>query len=386
VNTLLFTLEYPPFKGGVANYYLNIVNYWPSVNNNLATKLAPDNIFVLNNNENTLIKDWLFPKWLPAFFVLYKIIKKKQIDHIIIGHLLPLGTVAYLITKITKTPYSVMIHGMDFSYSQKNKRKAKITERILNKAVQIICTNSYVVDLINQTYLNKFNSKIHVINPGINVYESHNPLQKDSDATKLSRNNFQFTTEGILNKYELRDKIILLSIGRLVKRKGFDMVIKTMPEILKSIPNLTYIIAGTGPDENYLKNLAFNQNNIIFTGEISDQEKWTLLKNCDIFITVSRDIAGDFEGFGIVYLEAALAGKPVIAGNSGGVKDAVVNNETGILINNPEDVNEIIQAIIKLALDVQLRLRTGEQAKKRVINNFNWSDKVNNIYKIIKRQ
>jgi phosphatidyl-myo-inositol dimannoside synthase len=385
MNTLLFTLEYPPFKGGIANYYENVIKYWPQ----------PDDIFVLNNNQNKLIKSWIFPKWLLSIYNLYKEIKSKKIDHILVGQILPLGTAAYLITKLTKTPYSVFIHGMDFAYAQKSSRKAEITEKILNQAVQIICTNSYVAEIISKTYDNKFLNKIHTVNPGVD--------------NELRIKNYELRIKDINKKFNLDNKIILFSVGRLVKRKGFDKVIEAMPEVLKKIPDLVYLIAGTGPDEEYLKTLAnkifllrpptlklgrtskerveirSSLGNIIFLSQITDEEKWTWLNLCDIFITVSRDIEGDFEGFGIVYLEANLAGKPVIAGDSGGVKDAVKSNFNGLLIKNPEDKTEIANNIIKLAHDENLRKKLGEQGYDRVLNDFRWEDKVGEIYKIINK-
>jgi phosphatidylinositol alpha-1,6-mannosyltransferase len=368
MNILLFTLEYPPFKGGVANYYYNVVKYWPSCSNASAGKPKPSNIFVLNNNKNQLIKTWFFPKWLLALYYLYKEIKTKKIDHILVGQILPLGTVAYLVTKLTKTPYSVFIHGMDFTFTQKSKRKAKISKKILYKAENIICSNNYVVELLNKNYFNEFKNKLHVVNPGIN--------------NELKITNYELRIKELKESYKLQNKIILFSVGRLVKRKGFDKVIEAMPEILTSIPDLVYVIAGTGPDEEYLKNKAKDLNNVIFLDSINDDKKWTWFNLCDIFITVSRCIDGDFEGFGIVYLEANLAGKPVIAGCSGGVCDAVQNNVNGIVVN-PESPKEIAAAVICLAQDENLRKKLGGQGRERVFKDFRWEDKVNKIYKII---
>jgi phosphatidylinositol alpha-1,6-mannosyltransferase len=359
MNLLLFTLEFPPFKGGVANYYDNVIKYWPK----------SDNIYVLNNNKNLLLKNYLYPKWLLSVYYLYKEIKNKKIDHVLVGQILPLGTAAYIIFKLTKKPYSVFIHGMDFAYSLKLKRKAKITKKILNKAIKIICVNSYVAELLNKTFNKEFEDKIHVVNPGIKK--------------ELIISNLEYGIKKIKENYDLYDKIILLSIGRLVKRKGFDKVIEAMPEILKSVPNIIYFIAGTGPDEKYLRRKSKDLNNVIFIGKINDDEKWAWLHSSDIFITVSRDIEGDFEGFGIVYLEANLVGKPVIAGNSGGVKDAVVNNYNGILIDDPVDKEEIANGVIKLVRDEKLRKKLGEQGRERAIKDFQWLKQVKKIYEAI---
>ncbi len=371
MKTLLFTLEYPPFKGGVANYYGHVVEHWSN----------PENILVLDNNDNTLIKNWLWPKWLPAIWHLWHTIKKQKIEHVLVGHILPLGTVAYYVTKLTKTSYSVFLHGMDFTYALRKPRKKRITKRILVKAEHIICANSYTAGLVKEFVGKEYESRVVVVNPGINPLTAQN--------LKLSAQ--------LKERYKLKNKIVLFSIGRLVKRKGFDNVIETMPEVVKSVPNLFYFLAGDGPDKIYIKEKAKGVPNIFFLGQINDEEKWAWLNLCDIFIMPTREIrrgatnaahannkmkGGDFEGFGIVYLEANLACKPVIAGESGGVGDAVINMENGLFVNS-ENVGEISHAITKLALDKNLRKKLGEQGRQRALKNFKWGNKVKLIYNLI---
>lgn len=359
MNILLFTLEYPPFKGGVANYYENIKNHWPT----------DDKIFVLHNNEKQLIKSWLWPKWLPAFWQLYKNIKKNKIEHILVGHVLPLGTVVYFLAKILPIKYSVFLHGMDLAFSQKTPRKKQLTDKILSAAENIICVNSYVAEQVKAIMSADRFDKIKIVNPGINA-----GIKIDSELVAELK-----------NRYNLNNRLVLFSLGRLVKRKGFDNVIKAMPEILRSVPNLFYVIAGDGPDKIYLKNCAQGIDNIIFLSSISDEEKWAWLSLCDIFITVSRDIDGDYEGFGIVYLEAGLCGKPVIAGDSGGIKDAVQGAYSGIIVD-PENLDRIAGAVIGLAQDAKLRIKLGEQGKTRAINDFSWPKQARKVFDIVHSQ
>lgn len=124
------------------------------------------------------------------------------------------------------------------------------------------------------------------------------------------------------------------------------------------------------------------ENHAIIIEDASDEERNAWYDLCDIFIMPARQIEGDVEGFGIVYLEAGLHGKPVIAGDSGGVRDAVVDNLNGLLVN-PESGSEIAAAIVKLARDEALRKRLGEQGRERALKNFDWKKQVERIYKII---
>jgi len=355
MKVLLFTLEYPPFRGGIANYYGNLVKHWPK----------KDNIFVLHNNENKLIKKWFFPKWLPAIFQLFLNIKKNNINHILVGHILPLGTVTYILSKFIKIKYSVILHGMDFTFALKNERKKYITKKILNNAENVICGNSYTAGLVKEFLGEDSVEKVKVVNPGISNNVSHST---------------HHITE-IRKKNNLENKFILLSVGRLVKRKGFDKVIENLPKVLKKVPNLVYIIIGNGPEiENWklkIENLGL-KNNVLLLSDVGDEERNTWYNASNIFIMPSRNINEDFEGFGIVYLEANLRGLPVIAGDSGGVRDAVVDNLNGLLVN-PESKDEIANAIIKLALDKNLAKRLGKQGKERAIKEFSWEKQIKKI-------
>lgn len=366
MRTLLFTLEYPPFKGGVANYYENLVKHWPE----------PDNIFVMANFEKKivdkkvtqccLISKFIYPKWITSIFKLFYYILKNKIDHILVGHLLPLGTVAYIVSRFTRTRYSVIIHGMDFTFAIRRKRKQFLTGLILKNSQKIICSNNFVADMVKDFVGEVAVSKVQVVNPGIN-----NDFVRD-----------EVLIEKIKKEHGLNDKIILLSVGRLVKRKGFDKVVEAMSEVNKAVPNLKYVLAGKGPDEDYIKGCQKEGADILYLDNLSDEEKWAWLALCDIFIMPSRNINGDFEGFGIVYLEANLAGKPVIGGNSGGVPDAIRSAYSGILVDS-ENTESIKEAIISLATNKELCQKLGAQGQQRAIDKFNWSKQIKKMYQII---
>lgn len=361
MKTLLFTLEYPPFKGGVANYYGHVAQYWP----------LGESISVLDNNRGELMGSgklghW---EWLKAVPILRRRIKHDQIDYVLVGQILPLGTAVWLLSLIQPIRYAVFLHGMDLAYAWRTPRKRRLATRILRRADRIIAANSYVSSqLLN--YLPELKDRMSVVNPGI-----------DGEAPPVA--------EGALNEmrehYHLQGQTVLFSLGRLVKRKGIDITIQALELIPEPLINsLRYFIAGTGRDEMYLKKLVPERfkEKIIFLGVINEEEKWRWLNLADIFIMPSRNIVGDFEGFGIVYLEANLCAKPVIAGRSGGVADAVCDNLNGLLVN-PESPEDVKEAIIKLALDPNLRTELGRQGQARATHNFHWEKQVAEIFRII---
>jgi phosphatidyl-myo-inositol dimannoside synthase len=371
---LLTTLEYFPFKGGVSNYYTNLVYYWPKAGQ----------IFVLNNNSNELLCRHGFLKWRKAIFAIKNFVLKNEIDHVIIGHVLPLGTAMFIVSKIIKIKYSVVLHGMDLSLATRNRWKRFITRLILERADKIITPNHYTAKMCAK-FLSRekldFMDKIKVVNPGVKDFSDFNQGEES-----------ELRAQSIRENNNLGDSLLLFSLGRLVKRKGVDKVILALKLIYQKYPdiNLEYIIAGKGPDEEYLKQLVKTElgdkfsNKVKFVGEISEKEKWSLFSMIDIFIMPARNISGDFEGFGIVYLEANLCGKAVIAGNSGGVPDAVQNNVNGLLVD-PENEEEIAQAILKLCSDKQWREKLGDQGRQRALIKFTWKNQVESFFDFLNK-
>lgn len=354
---LLITLEYFPFHGGVAKYYTKMKEFWPS-----------ESSLEVLSSEKKLLSSRGPLKWRRAFFSIKKMIKRKKVDYLIIGQILPFGSVAYFLYRFFKTPYAIIFHGLDFSLATRNSWKRFITKKILKSADKIISANSYTAQLISD-FLGS-DSKIKVVNPGVET---------------------EFKSSELIGKsYENEAALILFSLGRLVRRKGFDQSIKAIGEILKQDPSyqILYLIAGQGEAADYLKDLAQEvlgdkwENYIKFLGSINEEEKWAYLSLSDIFIMPARNIAGDFEGFGIVYLEANLAKKPVIAGDSGGVRDAVVHNLNGLVVD-PENSSDIAQAILKLGGDKKGRELMGQKAYERVLSDFQWPRLVKEIYNFL---
>jgi len=401
MNILLITLEYPPFKGGVANYYGNLVKYWPEAGNIrvLADKKRDRSE---KDNDNRVIRRRLVsrlfvPKWLGAVWHLHWTVKQHKIDHILVGQILPLGTAAYIVSLVTGKPYTVFIHGMDITYAQRKRRKRRMARRILKRADKIICGNSYTAGLVESL----INSKSEILNAKQTTIYKHQITNSVSAGKRDDRSNSKIFTvnpgiepidldkyraraDKLRQEYNLEDKTVLFSVGRLVRRKGFDRIMQALPKAQKYADNLAYVYAGDGPEKYDLRRAAKGVRNITYLGKISEDEKWAWLLASDIFIMPAREAGGDFEGFGIVYLEANLAGKPVIAGNTGGVSDAVQATYSGLLVN-PEDTEELANNIITLAKNKQLREQMGQAGRQRALNEFQWQKQIAHIFDIINK-
>ena len=182
--------------------------------------------------------------------------------------------------------------------------------------------------------------------------------------------------DDILEKYGIQDRKIIFSVSRLVERKNFGMVIKILPEVVKKIPDVVYLIGGEGPMKDRWKRLAREEgvdDRVIFAGYIPNDELPKYYAMCNIFVMPSKEIRekGEVEGFGIAFLEANACGKPAIGGKSGGVEDAIIDDETGILVN-PDDEKELKEAIITLLSNDSMADLLGKKGRKRIEEELSW--------------
>lgn len=363
-KTLLITLDFPPMIGGVANYYKNIVD-----------NLPPENIRVLTNDGNRLVAGLpIWPKWMPALLNVWKAVRRDKIEVLLVGQILPLGTVAWLLNKLTRTPYIVMTHAMDVTFPQKYPRKKWLMKKILHGAHKVTTVSRFTEQQLKSLMVGPDRSKIEVIYPCPNL--------------RIRDFNEQVCS-GIPDKYGKPDAKKILSVGRIVERKGFDAMIEALARMNKDYPNFNYLLVGEGEYKKKLQKMltqpAYESiaNKVIFVGKVPDNELACYFKLCDVFAMPSRRLStDDVEGFGIVYLEANLFGKPVIGGDSGGVRDAVKDGKTGFLVD-PTDTGMIADAVLKLLRDPERARRMGQAGQKRVLEEFNWACQTAKLEKLL---
>ena len=167
----------------------------------------------------------------------------------------------------------------------------------------------------------------------------------------------------------------VLSVGRLVRRKGYDRTMQAVAQLAASIPNLVYEIAGAGPDEEYLRGLARElqiADRVRFLGRVSDEELVQAYARAWCFALPTRRVGSDVEGFGIVYLEAAVAGIPAIGGAGCGADDAIEDGRSGLLVNG-DDAGEIASALQALLCDTAAAQAMGAYGRTRALTRFSWA-------------
>jgi phosphatidylinositol alpha-1,6-mannosyltransferase len=203
----------------------------------------------------------------------------------------------------------------------------------------------------------KTGTEINVVHNGVDFER----FQKDLDYSDLYK------------KYG--DKKNLLTVGGLKPRKGQDVVLNSLAKIKDAGYDFHYFIIGDGRWRKYLEQLAKNlklEKEVSFMGSLDGDDLVRYFQFCDIYIHTPRNVNWNFEGFGIVYLEASACGKPIIAADSGGIKDAVINNKTGLIVKE-ESVEETAKAVISLFENPTKAKSLGEGGK-RYASDHKWLD------------
>ena len=174
----------------------------------------------------------------------------------------------------------------------------------------------------------------------------------------------------------LADKKVIVSVGRLVHRKGQDHLVEAMPEILKNVPRAHLLLVGEGPYREHLQNLVHQlklESSVTFIGRIQYQDLPMYICVGDIFAMPSRSrlMGLEVEGLGIVYLEASSCGLPVLAGDSGGAPDAVIQNETGLVVSGTDN-KEIASAAVALLTNLEASQKMGTVGRQWIVDNWRW--------------
>ncbi len=351
---LLITQDYFPNQGGVARYYKRLVSKLGNRVSVLTSVPGPEEANVFRRNYFSQ----LWPAWWPLIKIIPDYYWKTQSKILWAGDLLPVGTVCWFLKMIYKWPYIVSVHGLDVQLAKTHLVKKYLSKIILHNAKFVICNSEFTAGLVKD-----------ITDANTVVIHPEPELIPPADEELINR---------LRRMEQLKGKKVVFSMARLVKRKGIDEVIQAIDTLVKKHSDFVYIIAGTGPEESRLKSLAQGLP-IIFLGAVGDEEAKAYFAISDIFVLTPQDNKIDVEGFGIVFTEAAMFGKPIVGRAVGGVKEAVGDN--ALWVNN---VDDLVLALERLLSNNELCTRLGNSAKdyvqKQIENNK--VDLINKIFNI----
>jgi phosphatidylinositol alpha-1,6-mannosyltransferase len=311
------------------------------------------------------LKEWgnasLHPKFIKvyasAFLKALKLTSKFKIDIIHCDTVLPAGLIGFLLAKTGRTTYAVYAHGEEIQIYKKLFPEKHVLHAIYKNAVGVIANSVYTKKQLMD--LGVHSNCIHLINPGV-----------DTEVFKPG-----IETGSWRHRLHLTNEKVLLSVSRLTKRKGHDQVIRAIPAIMQKFQNVVYLIAGSGSEERHLKQLsaALGLNDSVrFLGYVKEDELPSLYNLADVFIMPNREIdSGEVEGFGMVFIEANACGIPVIGGNSGGTSSAIIQDETGVLVDGT-NLDDITAAIVRLLENPELSFEMGKKGRERAVREFGW--------------
>jgi glycosyltransferase involved in cell wall biosynthesis len=334
---LLLTPDYPPRTGGVARYLSAFASYFDG----RIQVVVPPHL-----KYGTLIGE------------LWR--RRTSYDMVVVSHVLPVGTAAHAARALTFKPYVVIVHGMDVGLAQKNRWKKWIAGHVMRSAKLVIANSQALEREVREVFGVKRTAVAHP--PAVGLQPAHpqtQPLAEHAPAARLRPG----------SPSPARRQLTVLTVARLVERKGHLRVLKAIAECREVVGE--YHIVGSGPMEQAIRDEAkrLGLQDIVKLETVADDAAVArAYENADVFVMPTVGNSADREGFGMAYLEAAEFGVPSIASDVPGVDEAVLDGETGILVPDG-DHHALVAALRKLA-DPKLRETLGENAKLRAHRDF----------------
>lgn len=178
----------------------------------------------------------------------------------------------------------------------------------------------------------------------------------------------------------------ILTVGHVSERKGQEVVVRALARVAAVAPEVEYWMTGLETGRDRVERAAREvgvEGRIRFLGRLGREELRACLQSCDVFAMTSRTVRGDYEGFGIAVLEAALCGKPAVVSDCGGLPEAVEDGVTG-LVAREGDVEETAEALGRLLADVELRRKMGEAARRRALEWGTWERRVSDYDRLLR--
>ena len=365
LQIVMLSNEFPPVSGGVGSYCKGfaaaLVNSGADVRVVAARKTNGDDAYDADVKLNVFRAHQTLPviRHFARAWQVVRAMKGRGCDQLLWAAEWRSGIVLAFISRLFSRRLVITIHGTELLELEKSRFKRAFALPVYARASRIIAISDYVAGLIAEK-LPQYAHKVVTIKNGINAEDfSEVP---DGEVTRL------------LERYGLEGRKIILSLCRLVPRKGIDVTLEAFSLLRKEGVDAVLVIAGTGPDEARLKTMAGAlglEDSVRFIGYVPDSEVRVWYYACDSYIMLSRKDDFFVEGFGLTFLEANACGIPVVGGRHGGVVDAIKDGETGFLVD-PMDAPAAAEKLRLLLEDSVLYSRVSDQSREYVQGQGSW--------------
>lgn len=297
------------------------------------------------------------PAWLPLWWFVSRRVRAEHYDVVLCGKALFEGMLAWRLKRQYGVPYVVFTYAMEIEVWRAHKRTRRQLQRVLQEAARVVYINNVTRRVLRELGVRE--GQLYQLLPALEETALW-PVPPERVAA-------------VLQRYEIRQPYIL-SVGRLIKRKGFDTLLSAFAALDQvRFEDVQLVLVGDGPEYGALDAQASAEwvdTSVHLLVQIADDELAALYAGAAVFALTPRELPGDMEGFGIVYLEAAAHAVPAVATATGGVPEAVRDGETGLVV--ADTVLAVREALARLLSDSELRGRLGEAARERVRREFLW--------------
>ena len=355
---LLVTNDFPPKVGGIQSYLWELWRRLPASEVTVLTTAHPDAARFDAEQAFRVVRR-ADPVLLPTPAVaraVRSLATEVGATAVVLDPALPVGAIGPHLG----LPYAVVLHGAEITVPGRLPVSRLALRRVLREASLVIAGGGYPEAEATRAAGRELPTVC--VPPGVDT-GVFTPL--DPGARAAARARLGLPVEGRL----------VVSVSRLVPRKGFDVLIRAAAALSSSHPDLTVAVCGAGRDERRLRELTERTGAPVrFLGRLPGTDLPALYGCADVFAMLCRNRWGGLEqeGFGIVFLEAAAAGVPSVAGNSGGAGDAVVDGETGVIVDRPEDPEAVAAALVALLDDPGRRAAMGRAGRARAETGFTY--------------
>ncbi len=355
---LLVTNDYPPKFGGIQNYLWELYRRLPSDEIIVMTRPYPgwqewdakQHHEIIRTRQPVLVPE----PWLAR--QIRETVRASGSDFVMFDPAVPVGALGPRLG----LPYGVILHGAEVTVPGRIPGSRAVLGEVLRKARLVVTAGDYSTAEAERAAGCPL--PVAVIPPGVDV-ERFVPVS-------------EVRRDEIRSSYGLdREALVVLTLSRLVPRKGMDVLIDAAAELASRHPSLVVLVAGSGRDRAKLeRRVALSGAPVRFLGRVPDEAVPDLYAMSDVFSMVCRVRWGGLEqeGFGIVFLEAAATGVPQLAGRSGGAAEAVAHAETGLVVDEPGDPAAVVEGLEQLLVDARYRAELGVAARKRVVEQFSY--------------
>ncbi len=363
---LVITELFLPTKGGTAVWFDAVYRRLGGKEIHIVTADVPGAPEVDKHHANTIHRVslrrhwWLKPESLAMYLKLLVaglgVALRHPVKAVHAGRVLPEGLIGWMIARLRGVPVVIYAHGEEIT-TWRQPGKYRVMCFAYRHADRVVANSDFTRQELLK--LGVPANRIVLISPGVDVNRFKPGLPAEHLRASLG----------------LRDgQKLILSVGRLSRRKGFDHVIQSLPALLEADIDAHYALVGIGEDREYLTRLAQRlgvTDRVHLLGHVASEDLPLWYNACDVFVMPNREIDGDTEGFGMVFLEAAACGKAAVAGLAGGTGAAIQDGVTGYRVHG-EDVGEIAAALTGLLRDEAVRNRMAQAGYDRAQRDFSW--------------